>query len=263
MKWISNLVSGYVRTINLVTICLFSLALIGGGPDIRSVVNAAVVTVFYYPFSKFKNTVIDLTRVADDNRRLQQALGEAGLKLSRLAEIERENERLRGILNFEPPAGYTLLQARVLSVSGTTTPVSAIINRGRNDSVTVDMAVINEQGLIGRVVSVFDEGAIIQLLTDPSHRVAARVARSREMGIVKYRAGDGMQLDNFPIQGSIKEDDLIVSSGLGGIFPAGLAVGTVTSVERSEEEPFCDIRLEPAATFNSVEELFILQELGL
>lgn len=261
MKWISNLVSGYVRTIHFVTICLLSAVLIGGDPEIRSGVDATVITVFYYPFAKLKNTVIDLTRVADDNRHLQQALGEAGLKLSRLAEIERENERLRGILNFDPPVGYNLLQTRVISVTGTTTPVSAIISRGRNDSVIVDMAVINEHGLVGRIVSVFEDGAIVQLLTDPSHRVAARVARSREMGIVKFRPGKGMQLDNFPKEGIINEGDEIISSGLGGIFPAGLRVGTVTSVERSEEEPFCNIGLEPAARFNSLEELFILWEL--
>ena len=78
------------------------------------------------------------------------------------------------------------------------------------------------------------------------------------MGIVKYRFGEGLILDNFPIQGNIVEGDVVVSSGLGGIYPAGLVVGTVATVEREEDEAFCRVRLHPAANFSSIEELFIL-----
>jgi len=260
MKWISNLVSGYIRTFHFAVICLLALGLVFGGSQVTGVVSGVTVTVFYYPFSLLKNTVLNLVGVAEENKRLQLTLREATLQLTRLQEIERENERLHGILNFEPPPGHILLQARVLSVSGTTTPVSAVINRGERDSVRIDMPIINEQGLIGRVVSVFENVAKIQLLTDPTHRLAARVATSREMGIVKYRSREGMILDNLPIQGTIEISDQILSSGLGGIYPAGLVVGTVRTVERLEEEPFCRVTIDPAANFNSLEELFVLRE---
>ncbi len=259
MKWISNLVSGYVRTFHFVIICLLVAGLVAGGPQVTSLTSGAIVQVLYYPFSILKNTVSDLSRVHDDNQRLRLALQETILHLDHYKEIERENERLRLILDYEPPPGYELSQARVLSVSGTTGQVSAEINRGARDSIRVNMPVINQQGLIGRVISVSETVSQVQLLTDPTHRVAARVATSREMGIVKYRTLDGMLLDNFPIQGVVEVGDQILSSGLGGIYPAGLVIGQVGSIERPEDAVFCQIVINPAVNFNSIEELFVLR----
>ena len=99
----------------------------------------------------------------------------------------------------------------------------------------------------------------MQLLTDPANRVAARIAETREMGIVKYKTNEGLILDNFPVQGKIHEGDLIVSSGLGGVYVAGLTVGTVLEIIRSDDAQFCKIILDPAANFGSLEELFILR----
>jgi rod shape-determining protein MreC len=259
MRWISNLFSRYWRNVHFIFVLVLSLILILGGGQVTSLVSGVVSAVFYYPFSLIKNTVVALNAVDSDNQRLQLALVEASAKVVQLEEMERENARLRAILGFTPPENYTLIPAEVISVIGDHVSLAAIINRGARDSVEIDHPLINEQGLIGRVVSVSPFSATVQLLTDPTARVAVRVADSREMGIVKYQVRTGMILDNFPIQGSIKEGDLVLSSGLGGIYPPGLVVGTVTSVERPEEEPFCKIRLQPAANFNSLEELFILR----
>lgn len=258
MRWISNLFSRYWRNVHFISVLLLSLLLILGGRQVTSLVSGAITTVFYVPFAEIKNTVLALSSVNEENARLQLALVQATARMVQLEEMERENARLRAVLGFTPPEHYSLLPAEVISVTGDHVSLAAVINRGSNDSVWVDQPLINEQGLIGRVVSVAPNSATVQLLTDPKARVAVRVAESREMGIVKYRIPDGMILDNFPIQGSIKEGDLIISSGLGGIYPPGLVVGTVTSVERPEEEPFCNVRLQPAANFNSLEELFIL-----
>ena len=259
MKWISNLVSGYIRTFHFVIICLLVLALVVGNSTVSDKTREYIVIVFHNPFSWLQNTVVDLIRVADDNKRLRQSLQEITLKLNRYDEIERANERLHDILNNKLPFGYDLFQGRVLSVSGTVGLVSAVINLGARDSIQVNMPVVNQQGLIGRVVDVFESKSLVQLLTDPTHRVAARVAASREMGIVKYRNREGMLLDNFPIQGKIEVGDQILSSGLGGIYPAGLVIGLVSSVERPEEETFCRVVINPAVNFNSIEELFVLR----
>jgi rod shape-determining protein MreC len=259
MKRISNLVSGYVRSANLAAIVLLSLVLMLGGLRVTGAVGGVTVAIFYYPFSQVKTTILELVRVRQENERLGLALRETTLRLTRLREVDRENERLRALLDFEPPPDYRLIQARVISVAGETGPVSAVINRGWRDSVTAGMPVINQQGLIGRVVSVFEGVATVQLLTDPTHRVAARVAETREMGIVKYRNKEGMLLDNLPIQGKVEVGHQVFSSGLGGIYPAGLVIGTVLSVERPEEAPFCGVRIEPAVNYNSLEEMFVLK----
>ncbi len=263
MKWISNLFGKYWRNVHLSAILVLSLVLIFGGSRVTGLVNGVIVTTFHYPFFKIKTTVEDLLTVNQENERLQLALVEASRKLSLLGEIERENLRLRTVLGFEPPAGYTLVPAKVIATIGEGLPIAAIINRGTTDSILVDQPLINEQGLIGRIISVSPHTATVQLLTDPAHRAAVRVADSREMGIVKYRVSDGLILDNFPVQGSIVVGNLLMSSGLGGIYPPGLVVGTITSVVRPEDEPFCEIRVESAANFNSLEELFVLKASSL
>lgn len=260
MKWISTLVSGYVRTANFVVVCVVSVLVTLGGPPVSTLISGTLQTVFYYPFAKLKMTVTHITGLAEENERLQLALREATLQLSNVAEVRRENQRLRSVLNFEPPPSYSLLQARVMSVSGTSAPVSAMINRGSRSGVAPGMPIINQYGLIGRVVSVFENVSTIELLTDPGHRVAARVAETREMGIVKYHPWEGMVLDNFPAEGKIAEGNEIISSGLGGTYPAGLLIGTVRSAERMVDEPFCRVLLNPAVDFNSIEELFVLME---
>ena len=259
MKWISNLVSGYIRTFHLIIICLLVLTLVAGNSTVFDKTREYIIIVFHDPFSWLQNTVDDLIRVTDDNKRLRQSLQETSLKLNRYKEIERENECLHGTLNNKLPLGYDLFQGRVLSVSRTVGIVSAVINLGARDSIQVNMPVVNQYGLIGRVDDVFESKSVVQLLTDPTHRVAARVATSREMGIVKYHNREGMLLDNFPIQGKIEVGDQILSSGLGGIYPAGLVIGSVSSVERPEEETFCRVVISPAVNFNSIKVLFVLR----
>lgn len=261
MSRITNLFARNWRNIHFILIAAFSVILMVASATVNPVVDQVVFTVFYSPFAEIKNRLTQLTSVAEENRELREALTQASVTIAMYEEANRENERLRSVLGFEPPPGYTLLPAEVLSIAGTPLPMSAVINLGENDSIYVNQPVINQQGLIGRVSSVAPDYATVQLLTDPSNRVAARMASSREMGIIKYTVSDGMILDNFPIQGTIAIRDTILSSGLGGVYPPGLMVGTVAQVIRPEQEPFCEVRVNPAVNFYSIDELFLLREI--
>ncbi len=260
MSWITNVFARNWRNIHFILVIVFSIILMVASSSVNPVVDQIVFTVFYSPFAEIKNSLSELGSVAEENRQLRQELTEASVTIAVYEEASRENERLRSVLGFEPPPGYVLLPAEVLSISGEYLPMSAIINLGENDSIFVNQPVINQQGLIGRISSVTPGYATVQLLTDPSNRVAARLAASREMGIIKFTTSEGMILDNFPIQGTVVAGDTILSSGLGGVYPPGLMVGTVAQVVRPEQEPFCDVRVTPAVNFYSIDELFILQE---
>ncbi len=259
MSWISTQFARHWRNIHITIIVLLSALVLFGPPTIHTVLNQAIIGGFYYPFYRLKAGWELLLTEAETNAKLQQSLIEASLQISLYEEALRENARLRAALGFEPPPGYHLVPAKVISVSEYQLPVSVIINRGMRDSLTVNQPVINQEGLIGRISEITPDFAIVQLLTDPSNRVAARVASSREMGIVKYKLKEGMVLDNFPLHGTIAPGDTIISSGLGGVYPPGLIVGTVVKVNRDESKPFCRVNLQPAANFHSIEELFVLK----
>lgn len=259
MSRISNLFSKHWRNLHFALILTLSILLIVGNSVVTPYVNQMALAVFYFPFAKAKNSIMELHGVAAENHRLRQALVDASLNISMLEESNRENARLRSVLGFVPPPGYSLLPAEVVSVAGDYIPTSAIIGRGSDDAVFVDQPVINQQGLIGRISSVTRDFATVQLLTDPTNRVAARLAVSREMGIIRFSTVDGMILDNFPVQGTVAIGDTVLSSGLGGVYPSGLTVGFVSDINRTAHEPFCDIKVTPAVNFHSLDELFILR----
>jgi len=262
MNWISTQFSRHGRYINVTVVLILSILFIFGPSIINESIDQTVLAGLYYPFYKIENFFELMNSQSDVNDQLRVSLMEISLQLSEYDEVLRENIRLRDALGFNPPAGYHLMPAEVISVSGDKISMSAIINQGINDSVFNDDPVINQEGLVGRISSTTPDYSTIQLLTDPSNRVAARVASSREMGIVKYKILSGMILDNFPLHGSIVVGDTVISSGLGGIYPSGLIVGFVTDIERDESEPFCHVKLTPAVNFRSIEEVFVLKTEG-
>ena len=259
MSWISTQFVRHWRHIHIITICILSIVLIFGPQSVRTVTQRAILNSFYYPAFKITATLVLLQSRAEANDKLRESLTETSLQITMYEEALRENKRLRKALGFEPPPGYLLVPTEVMSVSGYRLPVSAIINLGKHDSVQVNQPIINQNGVIGRVSDVTENYSTIQLLTDPGNRIAARVASSREMGIVKYDVSQGLILDNFPLNGSIVVGDTVISSGLGGVYPAGLMVGTVTDVVREENQAFCQVNLQSAVNFYSIEEVFVLK----
>lgn len=259
MSWISGILSRSSRKYHVILAFAIGVLLCLPSLPLTSYVSEGILQTLYLPFATIKNSINELRQVHVENSRLRESLVDANVKLSMLEEAGRENIRLRAVLGFEPPTGYTLLPARVISVIGDRIPIQAVLNRGYLDGVTVNEPIINEEGLLGKVVSVSHSFSTVQLLTDPTNRVAVRISESREMGIAKYLMSQGLIVDNVPYQGDVKQGDLVVSSGLGGLYPPGLVVGTVIAVERPKQDPFLSIRLAPAADFNSLDELFILR----
>lgn len=260
MNKISSLFSKHWRNLHFFTIIVLLIVLTLGNNAVAPYINQAFLSIFHSPFAYVKDSVVNLKAVNAENERLNIMLADVSLKLSLYLEAAKENDRLRSVLGFEQIESYELMPAEIVSVSGDYIPISAVINRGYNDSVYIEQPVINQFGLIGRISSVSQDYAVVELLTDPSNRVAARVNSSREMGIIKYYASKGMILDNFPVQGEVYVGDTIISSGLGGIYPEGLIVGVVEEVKREELAVFCDIKITPAANFYSLDELFLLRE---
>jgi len=259
MKWISTQFARRWRNVHYGAVVVLSLAVVFWPIQANRVIGEGIIGLLYYPFFKIQSAVSVLSVREGVVQEQNESLAQLSLKISMNEEAIRENRRLRSALGFEPPSGYRLMPAEVVSVSGYRLPVTAVIDRGTDDSVYVNQPVINQQGLIGRVITATEKFAVVQLLTDPANRVAARVEASREMGIVRYIVGATMVLDNFPVHGTIVVGDTIVSSGLGGVYPPGLRVGFVTEVQQEEHEPFARVKLEPAANFHSVEELFLLR----
>ena len=259
MNRLGAMLSARRRSLSLGMVFALSLLLLYGPPTIPDFINQIFLRSIYYPFYQMQIGFSQITIRSSVNDRLQEALTESSLRISELEEMRRENERLRDVLGFEPPPTYHLTPAKVVFVLGDPVPTTATVSKGARHGIDADQAVIDRYGLMGKIIAVSGENSTVQLLTDPSNHISARSASSREMGIIKYSVSRGLFLDNFPVEGTIKVGDTIITSGLGGVYPPGLLIGVVSGVAYPTDRPFCDVSIRPFVNMYAIEELFILK----
>jgi rod shape-determining protein MreC len=218
--------------------------------------------IFYYFFSEIKSYRLELEKVVVENRRLNNLVAENALQISAMAEAHRENQRLREFLGFEQPENYKTIPVKIISLlyMQDIYPVAAVINKGSIDSLTVNLPIINRLGLVGKIKEVMPDFSTVSLLTDPSNAVSGRVAESRQIGIVRYSKDKGMFLDNLPADAPLSRNDLIISSGLGGVYPAGLSVARVDSTQTEKGDILKKVWLSPTVNFLEIDELYVLMD---
>jgi rod shape-determining protein MreC len=194
-------------------------------------------------------------RLLAENRRLEERLRELELKQIRFDELAAEVDRLSAALSYRRSAEGTLRVADVVYADHSSWLRTLILYVG-DQPAAVNQPVLSDQGLVGRVVEVVPGYAKVQLLTDRAAAVGAMVRRTRRQGVV--RSGpDGLQLDFLPQQADVGVGDRVVTSGIDGIFPRGLPVGTVAAVEEGDEL-FARIRLTPAVDFGVLDQVYLL-----
>jgi len=185
------------------------------------------------------------TRLAYENFELQDAL--------------LENIRLRKLLQFKYELQYDLIPAKVIGFSTIDIVTGLILSTEDIQKINKNSAVMTAEGLVGKVVKISGRYAICQNLFDPNSRVSIRVQRNRELGMVAWDGGSGLNLDYIPNTVEIKPGDVLFTSGYSQIFPPNIKVGTVTNVKTSNENLFQSIEVKPSVNFNRLEEVFILQ----
>ncbi|MCP4566679.1 MAG: rod shape-determining protein MreC [FCB group bacterium] len=259
MEWRSSWFSGERRILlHTVLVLVISFVFLIAGRPVSGLVGNLTTTVFYYPFHKLKSTLSTVSHTAEENAILRANLVETSSRLQFYFETLEENRRLRSLLGFIPPSEFLIVPTEIIGVHGSGMPSTVLINMGERDSIRVNQTVVNRNGLAGRVAQVMPDYSVVYLLTEPRCRVAARVKRSREQGIIRYNMNLGMILDNLPRLEDVVVGDTIITSGLGGIFPEGLIIGEVKSVDLPEREFFYSISISPAVNFNGLDELYVL-----
>jgi rod shape-determining protein MreC len=186
-----------------------------------------------------------------ENLRLQNVI--AGLR-----ETEQENVRLQRLLNFQNEQKLPLLIARVIAQDVSTEFRSIRVNRGSAAGVKRDMAVLTEQGIVGRVFRTTPFSADIVTLVDVMSSVDAIVQRSRAHGIVGGYSEDTCQLKFALRTDDIQTGDVLISSGLSEVFPKGLMVGFVSRVQRKPYGITQEVEVKPSVDFSKLEEVGIV-----
>lgn len=213
-------------------------------------------------------TVQNLATLRSENEDLRKQLEELSLVRVQLVETEKENRRLRELLDFKRDnPNFTLLVAQVVAQEEPATVISVDpsnlvqavrIDQGSTDGIKMGMPVVNARGLVGRITDVGENWAIVSLIIDESSAVTALDQQSRASGVVEG-TGTGLIMRFIEHDQSVEVGDVILTSGLGEEFPKGLVIGTVQDVNQREVDPYQEAVIEPPIDFNSLEYLFVVR----
>lgn len=193
--------------------------------------------------------------LARENATLRRDVERLELEVLRLSRLEQEMERLGAALDYSRATEGRLRVADVVYADHASWLRTLILYTGEHDALR-NQPVISDAGLVGRVVEVVPGYAKVQLVTDRAAAVGAMVRRTRRQGVV--RSGrEGLELDFLPRQADVQPGDQVVTSGIDGIYPRGLPLGRVVSVDEGDEL-FLEVTLAPAVDFGSLDQVYLL-----
>lgn len=216
---------------------------------------------------KIKNSVsfiLNLNDVKKENETLVKENNNLKDKSLKYDDLVKENERLKKMLNFKDQrTEYNYLGCDIIGKSGDNWLDGFVINRGSDDGLKDKMIVMTGEGLVGQVTTVGSNWAIVQSLINENIAVAATVSTTRENdGVVKgYRDYNDRLLAKLyylPLDSQVKEGDIIFTSGLGGLYPKDIKIGSVISIEEDKGKLIKNALIEPSVNFNKLEELFVI-----
>lgn len=199
-----------------------------------------------------------LRRLASESERLKGRVLELEAERNRLLEAEATNRRLRELLEFRSQLPSGPVTAAVIANSASTWFHSFILNKGSADGVLQGMAVVSPVGVIGQVVAVAASSSKVLLITDPHSGVDVFDQRSRARGIVSGSLESGPMMKYSKRSEDIQEGDRLITSGLDGIFPKGLLVGTVAKVRKKSFGLFQYVEVALAVDSSRLEEVLVV-----
>lgn len=261
-----------------VTIVLLSVAFCGmiiyslqsdanGISSSVSTVVSPLQKIVYNINSRVKETVdffLNFSEVKLENEELKEKNTKLANELIEYESLKDEVERLREALNFtESKNNYNYVGVNIIGYSGSSLSDGYIIDKGSNDGIAKNMVVVSSKGLVGKVTKVSSNFAIVQSILNENIAVAVMDQQTREatgvlQGLSDKKDNNMPVVYNLPINSDVKEGDIIITSGLGKIYPKEIPVGTVVSVEEDNVKVMKSAVVEPFVNFNELEELFVV-----
>jgi rod shape-determining protein MreC len=231
-----------------------------GAGEVLSPLEAGATRIFK-PFSDLAGWVSDVASAKKQNKQLKAEVKNLHGELATLATNKREADQLRALAQVSAnlPQNAKTVTARVIAHSPTVWYSTVDIDKGRNDGVRVNQPVITAGGLAGTVVSTTGGNARVALITDSSSAVAAEVMPTGVHGVVKPEiGGKDLILDYIPKNSHVRSGQVVITSGfksgeLQSLFPRGIAIGTVGSVNADQLQIYQRVRVHPYAQLREID----------
>ncbi len=199
-----------------------------------------------------------LVQAARHNEEMQREIYQLRQDLAGYEELKLENKRLQELLHLQTATAAPQLAARVVGWDASAHFRTAIIDKGSDHGVLAQMAVINNQGVVGRVIWSSPSYAKVILLIDPNAAIDVLVQRSRARGVVEGAGAEGLRLKYIMHTEEVAPGDIVIASGEEGVFPKGALVGRVRAIRHELTNLFLPVEVEPAVDFERLEEVAVI-----
>lgn len=264
-------VRGPSVTIRMIVLVIASVTLMTVDHRWKSVemVRSSILTMLY-PLQYTIDLPIRLFYWADEslssrklllekNRDFEARHLENRVQLQKLDIIEKENERLRKLLSATPKTTERLLISEILNVDNDPYRQLIVLNKGSNSEVYLGQPIIDALGIMGQIVHVGPVSSSAMLITDASHAIPVQINRTG-LRTIAFGSGktDQLNLRHLPHSVDIKVGDLLITSGLGGVFPPNFPVAIISKVEHPAGEPFAVVEAKPHAQLDKSREVLLV-----
>jgi rod shape-determining protein MreC len=213
---------------------------------------------------QFTSFILNFSAIKSENEALKKQNSELQNQTLDYSSLQKENESLRAALNFKNQRNeYNYIGCDLIGKSGDNYTEEFIIDKGSNDSIEKGMVLITTEGLVGQITTVGNNWSTFQAISSENIAVHGMVETTNDnSGIVKgYRDSDNNPLAKMyfiPMDSTIKKDDIILTSGLGGTYPKGIRIGYVISVEDDKGKVQKNAVIKPYVEFNKLQEVFVV-----
>lgn len=201
---------------------------------------------------------VSLRAVRRENQQLRREIEFLRGQNNQFREAAAANQRLAGLLGFREYSWPRALAAQVIGRDSTNWYRGLLLDKGERDGVQPDMGVLTPAGMVGRVVKTTSSSSVVLLITDPNTAVTALIQRTRDEGMVTGTTRGRLRMKYIPLLSTVREGDVVVTSGLVGQFPKGLMIGVVKRIEKTDDDLFQSAELIPAVDFSRLEEVLVI-----
>jgi rod shape-determining protein MreC len=200
-----------------------------------------------------------LVGVRRENAELERQLEEYKQREVRFHEAQQALTRLEALLDLKRQVALPVIGARVIAYDPSLWSRSVIIDQGKAQGVKDGLPVLAPQGLVGRVVEVYPQYSKVMLIVDRKSGADAMVQRTRVRGVLKGKGGNRCSLEFVPKSADVQVGDLVLASGLVGLYPKGLVFGKVTAANKKNPGVFQEIEVTPSADLSTLEEVLVVK----
>jgi rod shape-determining protein MreC len=243
----------------LLAFVVLSLLMLNSNSQTEEQIKVVMTSKVLYPVQKVIQTFTKFENLQDENDRLLRENAQLRILNDQNRQAMIENRRFRNYLKFDQPLNYPVVYGEVIARDPSRLKSNLVINVGLNDSIETDMPVFTPRGVVGKVSKVMSNHSHVELLLDPSSKVSVMENRSRTIGILESDDSYGTFM-RFPSHAEIFLGDTIITSGMGGLFPNGLAVGIVEKIDEDDVQVLSRASVKTFQNPNYIEEVFVLKK---